>query len=284
MLPRLVVQATTAVCWAVATLAHATPTPHQPHVQLTSAPGNRTDILAFELAGAVCAEAVAGGSELQRRSRQPEDKAAVHALLCSDDCAPAAREAYGARAFEILCAGPGAVTDPGGGIWGLAAPKLQQTSELGIAAGLDDAIGSFGGISSLGLTVASGETYIASDNEWRQVTPIPLPTNHPMPASTVDGRIFLAGGGLFPLGNPDRDTMYEFEDLLDGERWSERAPMPTSRSAGAAAAIDSKVFIAGGWPPHGTQHTVECRCRVSRGAKWGTVHRARLRSLRRCGR
>ena len=53
--------------------------------------------------------------------------------------AVAAREAYGARALELLCAGPAAVTDPLGGIWGLAAPKTFQTSELGIAAvGRDD--------------------------------------------------------------------------------------------------------------------------------------------------
>ena len=201
-----------------------------------------------------CAEAIAGGSELQRRSREPADKTAVHALLCSADCAVSAAVAYGPRALELLCAGPGAVTNPGGGIWGLAAPKAQQTSELGIAAGPDGTVGCFGGISAIGLTVATAELYLGSvENTCRPVTSVPLPTNHPMPASTADGRIFLAGGGLFPLGDPDRDTLFEFDA---GGGWVERAAMPTSRSAGAAAEVDGSIYVAGGWPPHGSDFAV----------------------------
>ena len=200
------------------------------------------------LSQARCAQAIAGGSDEQRHSRESEDKEAVHSQVCSSDCAPQAREAYGARAWELLCAGPGAVTDPLGGIWGLAAPKTHATSELGIARVGNSSVGLFGGISFIGLTVATVEVYDDDDNSWRAVADLPLPTNHPMPA-TSGGRAFLAGGGLFPLGNPDRDTLFEYD--AEGDTWLERQPMPTSRSAGAAAELDGRLYFVGGWEPRG---------------------------------
>jgi len=199
-----------------------------------------------------CDEAISGGTPEQRRSLDPEDKAAVHELVCSERCADAARSAYGGRAFELFCQSPGAVTDPHGGIWGLAAPKTQQTSELGIARGPGDTVGCFGGISAIGLTVDTAEVFDGETNRWSPATPLPLRTNHPMPASTAGGRVFLAGGGLFPLGQPDRDTLFEFSPSESGGEWHERQRMPTSRSAGAAAEVDGLLYFAGGWPPRGS--------------------------------
>ena len=195
-----------------------------------------------------CTEAIADGSELQRHSREPDDKVQVHELVCSPECAPQAREAYGTRAWELLCAGPGAVTDPLGGLWGLAAPKTHATSELGITRVGNGSVGLFGGISFIGLTVATAEVYSDDDNAWRPAANLRLPTNHPMPA-TCRGRAFIAGGGLFPLGQPDRDTLFEYEDEAD--RWVPRQAMPTSRSAGAAAEIGGRLYFVGGWEPRG---------------------------------
>jgi hypothetical protein len=180
----------------------------------------------------------------------PAAAAHVHSQVCSAECAPQAREAYGAGAWEILCAGPGAVTDPLGGIWGLAAPKTHATSELGIARVGNGSVGLFGGISFIGLTVATVELYSDDDNSWRAATSLPLPTNHPMPATTSDGRAFLAGGGLFPLGQPDRDTLFEYD--AENDEWLGRHAMPTSRSAGAATELGGRLYFVGGWEPRGS--------------------------------
>jgi N-acetylneuraminic acid mutarotase len=40
------------------------------------------------------------------------------------------------------------------------------------------------------------------------------------------------------------------------DQWRARAPMPTQRSAGAAAPIDGKIYVAGGRPPRGADFAV----------------------------
>eukprot|EP01052_Picozoa_sp_SAG31_P026605 SAG31_NODE_2424_length_5724_cov_35.068978_4_plen_581_part_00 len=198
----------------------------------------------------LCQEAISGGSLDQRGSMNPVDKEMVRRVLCTDEqCKPLASAAYGLTAWNILCSHAGAVVDPEyGGLWGLAAPKTEPTSELAIMAG-NGSIGLYGGISAIGLTVNSAELYDIALNSWRQAARLPLPTNHGMPlASSRSGRVFLAGGGLFPLGDPVRDTLFEFSEATG---WHERARMPTARSAGASAELDGLLYVAGGWPPHG---------------------------------
>jgi hypothetical protein len=224
--------------------------------------------------------AVRIGTPVQRASLDPADKEAVHAQLCSAElCAEEARAAYGARAWDLLCAGPPSVVDPvHGGLWGLAQPKTHWTSELGIASNAgNDTLGCFGGIGLVGLTVSSAEVFSVPNNEWTAAADVPLPTNHPMPAATQDGRVFLAvsgtacfpsppsrrvsmllrvhtvrccawviavvaqGGGLFPLGQPDRDTLFEYQAGTDA--WAQRANMPTSRAAGASCELGGLLYF-----------------------------------------
>ena len=50
------------------------------------------------------------------------------------------------------------------------------------------------------------------------------------------------------------NSVYEYNPQT--EVWTQKADMPTARSGGAAGVIDSKIYVAGGRPPHGPDFAV----------------------------
>jgi N-acetylneuraminic acid mutarotase len=79
-----------------------------------------------------------------------------------------------------------------------------------------------------------------------------MPVNHAMPA-VVNGKLYLIGGQT-DAGAAYINVVQVYDPTT--QQWQRRANMPTSRSAGAAAVIDGKIFVAGGRPPRGADFAV----------------------------
>lgn len=61
--------------------------------------------------------------------------------------------------------------------------------------------------------------------------------------SSLGGKIYFFGGNSSALASPGRNT-WQFDPLTGS--WSARADMPTTRSAGGAAALGEHIYVAGG--------------------------------------
>lgn len=144
-------------------------------------------------------------------------------------------------------------TLPAPGAWGMRAPLLEANSELSIAE-LDGKIYVLGGYPSSRVSVATVQVYDPAANGWKLTTPLPVALNHTMAAS-VSGRLYLIGGQTSAAGDGSFvNTIYEYDPA--NATWTARASMPTQRSAGAAAVVDGKIYVAGGRPPHGKDFAV----------------------------
>ena len=140
--------------------------------------------------------------------------------------------------------------------WADRAALPEPNSEFAVGQ-LGDRIYVVGGYPSTRITVATVQVYDAGKDAWTLATPIPQPLNHPM-AATVGGKLYVIGGQATAFGRADSarflDTVFIYDPAT--EAWTRGAPMPTARSSGAVAAIDGKIYVAGGRPPHGHDFAV----------------------------
>jgi N-acetylneuraminic acid mutarotase len=119
---------------------------------------------------------------------------------------------------------------------------------------LDGNIYVMGGYPSSRVTVRTVQVYDSAQNRWSLTTPLPIPLNHAMPA-VANGRVYIIGGQTNASGDgPFVNTVFEYDPATTN--WSARAPMPTARSAGAAAVIGDLIYVAGGRPPQGQDFAV----------------------------
>jgi N-acetylneuraminic acid mutarotase len=141
-------------------------------------------------------------------------------------------------------------------IWTQRAPLLEPISEIAVAE-LDGKIYVMGGYPSTRRYVDTVQVYDAQADRWEYGVPLPQPMHHTM-ARAVDGILYVIGGEVSTTGFADQgfflNTVYAFDPAAAS--WTERAPMPTTRSAGATAVIDGKIYVAGGRPPHGHDFAV----------------------------
>jgi hypothetical protein len=81
---------------------------------------------------------------------------------------------------------------------------------------------------------------------WRPVAKLPFP-NHDVAGTVLDGRAYVAGGMAF-VGEKDEHRYYP--DLLaydwKADRWRTLAPMGRPRALAGMAALDGKLWVAGG--------------------------------------
>jgi len=96
-----------------------------------------------------------------------------------------------------------------------------------------------GGYRADGATVATVEVFDTASQTWQRGPDLPAPVNHAM-AATVAGAVMVFGG-YDNAGNPSAGAT-----RLSGTTWLSIAPMPEPRAAGAAAAVGTRVYIAGG--------------------------------------
>jgi N-acetylneuraminic acid mutarotase len=136
-------------------------------------------------------------------------------------------------------------------IWARGTPLLEPYSEIAVA-GLDGRIYVIGGYPSSRVYVDTVQVYDPRTDRWDYTTPLPQAMHHTVAAS-VGGQLYVIGGEISNTGIANvgiyLDTVYAYDPVT--ATWTQKSSMPTARSAGAADAIDGKIYVAGGRPPHG---------------------------------
>jgi N-acetylneuraminic acid mutarotase len=137
--------------------------------------------------------------------------------------------------------------------WGTRAPLPAAHSEFAIAE-LDGVIYIIGGYAIGDVEGTSVHIFDTASGRWRRGPSLPAPAHHLMAAS-AGGSVYVMGGqgsGLF--GGGFIDSVWAL-DPASGQ-WEARAPMPTARGAGVAVALEGRIYVAGGRPPHGHEFAV----------------------------
>jgi len=130
--------------------------------------------------------------------------------------------------------------------WSLSAPLPVPTSEQTVVE-LGGKIYIAGGYAHDRIPVDYLWIYDPATNRWSAGPPLPIAMHH-APGAAVNGKLYILGGeaGGAGTGLPSLYLNSVFElDPQVGE-WIARVPMPTSRSAGGAAVIDGRIYVAGG--------------------------------------
>jgi N-acetylneuraminic acid mutarotase len=141
--------------------------------------------------------------------------------------------------------------------WEERASMLTPRSEQSVAE-LNGRIYTMGGYSGERIASDIVQVYDSRTDSWSYGPSLPGPMHHTM-AAAADGRLYIIGG---EYGGPGPgagatvflDTIYMLEE--EAGAWVPRASMPTRRSGGGAAAIDGKIYVAGGRPPAGHHFAV----------------------------
>lgn len=140
--------------------------------------------------------------------------------------------------------------------WSTAAELLVPRSEHSIAL-LDGRIYAIGGYPYGRIPSDVVQVYTVASDRWALGPPLPVPLHHTV-AAAVGGRLYVIGGESegAGTGRPSQfvDTVYELDPQAGA--WRRRSAMPTARSGGAGAVIDSKIYVVGGRPPRGNDFAV----------------------------
>lgn len=100
-----------------------------------------------------------------------------------------------------------------------------------------------GGLRGMGQTTDHVSAYDAAASEWRDLPDLPARRHHAA-AATVDGTIYVLGGGSSATDwTPRRDVWALARDAAE---WAEVDPMPEGRLGHAAAVVDGRIHVVGG--------------------------------------
>lgn len=140
--------------------------------------------------------------------------------------------------------------------WGIAAPLLAPSSEQAVAQ-LGEQMFVIGGYPPGRIPVDTVQVYDALSDTWHAGPSLPLPMHHAMAASVGD-TLYVIGGETGGAGSGQPDVYLDSAYSLgpNDTDWVPRAYMPTRRSAGGVAAIDGRLYVAGGRPPRGQDFAV----------------------------
>lgn len=115
----------------------------------------------------------------------------------------------------------------------------------------DGAIYVPGGVLNDNSTSDSLEAYIAKEDRWQQLAPMPEARHHITPA-IVGKKLYAVAG--FSGSYPDwvmQDEMYIYD--LDAGTWSHGKPLPAPQGEHVSAVVGNKIHIIGGRAPSGKE-------------------------------
>ncbi|HKW59319.1 MAG TPA: kelch repeat-containing protein [Candidatus Dormibacteraeota bacterium] len=104
-----------------------------------------------------------------------------------------------------------------------------------------------GGFNAAGASLST--VYVFDGGSWSVGPRLPLPLDHPS-AATLDDHVYIAGGHS---NGTDSARLFR----LDGDRWSELAPMHFARGGHALVPASGRLYAIGGNTAAGNVGTVE---------------------------
>ncbi|KAH0615621.1 hypothetical protein JD844_005079 [Phrynosoma platyrhinos] len=129
--------------------------------------------------------------------------------------------------------------DPRCNTW-LQVASMQARRTRFHAGALNDHLMAVGGGTLLGTLTDTAEEYRPAENEWRSITPFPVPVaDHS--GATHKGILYISGG--FAGGKTLPDT---FSYLSRLRRWVRNRPMTFARCDHGMAAVEDKIICIGG--------------------------------------
>lgn len=117
-----------------------------------------------------------------------------------------------------------------------AEPSLPAAVEEAAAAAAGGKLYVMGGFNAAGMSLAS--VYVFDGASWSSGPSLPIPLDHPS-AATLDDHVYIAGGH-----SNGRDSARVFR--LDGDRWTEVAPLHFPRGGHALIAAAGRLYAIGG--------------------------------------
>ena len=139
--------------------------------------------------------------------------------------------------------------NPEPGSWGQKASLIEANSEFTLTS-TGGKIYVLGGYPQGRVSVKTVQIYDIANDKWTLGPPLPEVNNHGVSAA-YDGVVYLIGGQTDP-NTAYVDTVYALDTKVGAQAvWTQKAIMPTKRSAGAAIVYEGKIYIAGGRPPRG---------------------------------
>jgi N-acetylneuraminic acid mutarotase len=159
-----------------------------------------------------------------------------------------ARGPFAALLLSAILAAPGQA-----GEWGRKADLPAAHSEFAVAE-LDGKIYVISGYEIGDVVAGAVHVYDNATDRWAPGPPLPKPAHH-LTAAAVDGKIYAIGGqSLSIFGGGFLDNVWALDPAQGA--WVARAPLPRARGGGVAVALDGKIYVAGGRPPHGQDFAV----------------------------
>jgi N-acetylneuraminic acid mutarotase len=130
--------------------------------------------------------------------------------------------------------------------WTRLPDALSERTEVAAAAA-GNRIYVAGGFVEGGASVPTVEVYDVAGRQFTKGPDLPISVNHAMAAAEGD-TVYVFGGYTGALTDPSNRA---FALRPGSVRWEELPRMPEPRAAGGAAAVNGKVYIAGGIGPRG---------------------------------
>jgi hypothetical protein len=106
-----------------------------------------------------------------------------------------------------------------------------------------------GGYPPSGYPIAANEAYDPATDTWENKKPLPYPRVG-CSASTVDGRIYVVGGGWAGMGGDLRYRIvyHNYTDVYDPltDSWSPASPTPIGVERCQSVAFENRIYVLGG--------------------------------------
>jgi hypothetical protein len=139
------------------------------------------------------------------------------------------------------------------GEWGRKADLPAAHSEFAVAE-LDGKIYVISGYEIGDVAAGAVHVYDSAADRWAPGPLLPKPAHH-LTAAAVGGKIYVIGGqSLSVFGGGFLDNVWALDPAQGA--WVAKAPLPRARGGGVAVALDGKIYVAGGRPPHGRDFAV----------------------------